>query len=510
MLYNKSKISKAKDKKILKKVKKQWVVVSMATFAVVGGTLYESSQGNVAHADSVATNATPTQSNNSSIVVNQQGTSVNTNTTAQGQNTSNTQQSNQVNNVDESATYQNQIQQGYQDAYQNKGNNSNTMSGQAANYYNAGYAGAQSAMNAYNNSTQNQGAGQQDYNYYGNTVTKQDGFQNDSANANTGTQGSSNTRKTAGDNKSNTQSTNSSNVQAQNNPTDGTPLNYTNANNANQGGADNPKDASTSVSTYESTMLNKINVSTNISVKATSPTQSINIPTANTDVIVNDRNKYTNAIGLRKAFDQGVAYALTQQGMSDAETGKWQGVYSGSNGATQDYYLNSAKNDKTNVYDQAYRGARDAMNAFFTNNSYNGNTSVNQSSTGNSSYDQGFNDVVNQAAQGIVYVQNGSQYSSIMTSNTNPNIVAGSVANGINVVRIANDLDMTGATNGENDGTVNTNFSTFTVDGQHHMVDFHGNNYTINRPGPGSLDVYLQNFQAMYGANYFGAFRAEN
>lgn len=510
MLYNKSKISKAKDKKILKKVKKQWVVVSMATFAVVGGTLYESSQGNVAHADSVATNATPTQSNNSSIVVNQQGTSVNTNTTAQGQNTSNTQQSNQVNNVDESATYQNQIQQGYQDAYQNKGNNSNTMSGQAANYYNAGYAGAQSAMNAYNNSTQNQGAGQQDYNYYGNTVTKQDGFQNDSANANTGTQGSSNKRKTAGENKSNTQSTNSSNVQAQNNPTDGTPLNYTNANNANQGGANNPKDASTSVSTYESTMLNKINASTNISVKATSPTQSINIPTANTDVIVNDRNKYTNAIGLRKAFDQGVAYALTQQGMSDAETGKWQGVYSGSNGATQDYYLNSAKNDKTNVYDQAYRGARDAMNAFFTNNSYNGNTSVNQSSTGNSSYDQGFNDVVNQAAQGIVYVQNGSQYSSIMTSNTNPNIVAGNVANGINVVRIANDLDMTGATNGENDGTVNTNFSTFTVDGQHHMVDFHGNNYTINRPGPGSLDVYLQNFQAMYGANYFGAFRAEN
>ncbi|CAI2563121.1 hypothetical protein AKUA2003_02190 [Apilactobacillus kunkeei] len=498
MQYNKNQFMKSNDKKIMKKVKKQWVVVSIATLAFLGAAAYTATSTPVsAHADTVAA---ASQSSQQTI-----------NTTYSGDISTS-------NNTDDSASYQSQITQGQSDAYNKRGDQSGSLSGEAANYYKAAYDGAQAAMNAYNNNTQGVGAGTQDYNYYGNTVTKQDGFQNDSKNAQTGTQGSNNKRKTAGDNASDkaaSANNTSSTTDTQPNPTDGTPLNSTNTNDTNQGGADNPQDASNSVAKYESTMLNKLNTANNLSVKATSANQSINIPTANTDVIVNEKNKYANTPGLSKAFSSGVTYALTQQGMADAESGKWQGVYAGSNGATQDYYLNSAKNDTTNVYDQAYRGARNAMNAFFSSgNTYNGSASVSASSTGNTAYDAGFNDVVNQASQGIVYVQNGQQYQNIMTGSTASGTVGGNVAkdnngNTFTTVRIANDIDLTGATNGENDGTIYTNQATLTVDGQNHMMDFHGNNYTVNRPGTGSLDVYLQNFQTMYGANFFGTFRAE-
>ncbi|WKN29324.1 hypothetical protein MUB42_02660 [Apilactobacillus kunkeei] len=38
MLYNRNKIAKNNDKKILRKVKKNWIIVSFATFAIVGST----------------------------------------------------------------------------------------------------------------------------------------------------------------------------------------------------------------------------------------------------------------------------------------------------------------------------------------------------------------------------------------------------------------------------------------------------------------------------------------
>ncbi|MCT6859648.1 MAG: KxYKxGKxW signal peptide domain-containing protein, partial [Apilactobacillus sp.] len=38
MQYNKNEIQKTNDKKILRKVKKQWVVVSLSSFALLGAT----------------------------------------------------------------------------------------------------------------------------------------------------------------------------------------------------------------------------------------------------------------------------------------------------------------------------------------------------------------------------------------------------------------------------------------------------------------------------------------
>ncbi|MCK8606454.1 DUF1542 domain-containing protein, partial [Leuconostoc citreum] len=381
-------------------------------------------------------------------------------------------------NVDDSLNYQTQIQQGLQDAYQNRGNNSSLFANdkRAVSYYNAAYNGARSAMSAYDAATRGKGAGTQDYTYYGNTASKI----NDDGATHT-----------------------SSNV------TDGTPQQYGSQDDANQGGADNPTDASNSSSKYENILNGKLNSALNTSVKCNSTSNKISIPTIKTDTIVVSRSSYQNDTNYGKTFDNAVNYVLVQYGKQDAETGRWQGVYNASNPSeTQDWYLTKNPNsDTTNAYDQAYRGARAAMSQYFSkNNNYLGNESVKMSDTGNSYYDQGFNDVVSQASQGIAYVQNGYQYVAVLTGNTNI-ISSGNVASKVNTIRLANDIDLTRASNNELDPNVRANTNTLTIDGQNHLMDFHGINYTVN----GSIsDLYVQNFQTIYGANYFGPFRGGN
>ena len=74
MQYNKNEIQKTNDKKILRKVKKQWVVVSLASFAFLGGTsLALMSHGVSAHADDTTKNNTEVvQPNNNRQSSNQQ------------------------------------------------------------------------------------------------------------------------------------------------------------------------------------------------------------------------------------------------------------------------------------------------------------------------------------------------------------------------------------------------------------------------------------------------------
>ncbi|WP_206672725.1 hypothetical protein, partial [Fructobacillus tropaeoli] len=380
-------------------------------------------------------------------------------------------------NLDDSLNYQSQIQQGLQDAYQNRGNNSSLFANdkRAVEYYNAAYNGAKAAMAAYATATQSKGAGTQDYTYYGNTASKL----NDDGSTHTST-----------------------------NTTDGTPQQYGSTDDVNQGGANNPTDALNSSSKYEATLNGNLNTASNTSVKGNSTSNQISIPTSKTDTIVAARSSYQNDTNLGTAFDNAVNYVLSQYGQQDAETGKWQGVYNASNkSATQDWYLTTNPNsDTTNAYDQAYRGARAAMGQYFDkNNNYLGNGSVKTSSTNNTYYDQGFNDVVSQAAQGIAYVQNGYQFVSVLTGSTNTN-GGGNVASGINTIRLANDTDLSGATNNENNPSVYSNSSTLTIDGQNHLMDYHGINYTIY-----SLkDLYVQNFQTLYGANFYGPYRAGN
>ncbi|KOY79688.1 DUF5776 domain-containing protein [Apilactobacillus kunkeei] len=105
MQYNKNEIQKTNDKKILRKVKKQWVVVSLSSFALLGATsLALMSQGVKASADTTSTNqSTHVQSdisgsNNQSNGVNSdQGNTQNNNQSAN----SNTDNSSLSNNNDD-------------------------------------------------------------------------------------------------------------------------------------------------------------------------------------------------------------------------------------------------------------------------------------------------------------------------------------------------------------------------------------------------------------------------
>ncbi|CAK1246577.1 hypothetical protein [Fructobacillus cardui] len=496
MIYNKKNLRKVEDKKVLRKVKSQWVVVSLASFGLIAGI------GVVQHvsvsADSVQQTTSDNQSGSqtpsgdsasaSSSASASASASASLSTSVSASASTSTSAANAANNSSTSSTtptvpdtpanYQAQISQGEQDAYAGNASAASSLSGRAADYYTAAYNGAKAAMAAYAAATQSKGAGTQDYTYYGNTASKLN------------SDGTTHTTT---------------------NPTDGTPQQYGSADDANQGGANTPAEAYKSSTNYENQLNNKLNVATNTSVKGDT-TKQISIPTSQTQSILDARAAYQQDANLGTSFDNAVAYALSKYGQQDAETGKWQGTYVDSKGATgntKDWYLTTNPNsDTTNPYDQAYRGAVAAMAAYFNNNAYRGNTSVTASSTGNTYYDQGFNDVVSQAAQGIAYVQNGNQFASVLTGSTYTG-GGGTAATNINTIRLANDVDLTGATNGEDDVTAYVKSNTFTIDGQNHIMDYHGLNYTVNNPS-GSLNLYIQNFQTLYGANYFGPFRAES
>ncbi|CAK1253419.1 hypothetical protein [Fructobacillus tropaeoli] len=450
----------------------------MASFGLIAGigAVQQTTSDNQSGSQAPSGDSASTSASLSTSVSASASASASTSTSASNASNGSSTSSTTPTVADTPANYQAQITQGQQDAYAGKASAASSLSGRAADYYTAAYNGAKAAMAAYATATQSKGAGTQDYTYYGNTASKL----NDDGSTHTST-----------------------------NTTDGTPQQAGSTDDVNQGGANNPTDASNSSSKYESTLNGNLNTASNTSVKGNSTSNQISIPTSKTDTIVAARSSYQNDTNLGTTFDNAVNYVLGQYGQQDAETGKWQGVYNASNkSATQDWYLTTNPNsDTTNAYDQAYRGARAAMGQYFDkNNNYLGNGSVKTSSTNNTYYDQGFNDVVSQAAQGIAYVQNGYQYVSVLTGNTNTT-TGGNVASNINTIRLANDIDLTGAGNGENNLNVSSNTATFTVDGQNHLMDAHGNGYIIG----GSLsNLFVQNFQTIYGANYFGPFRGQN
>lgn len=185
----------------MKKVKKQWVVVSVASLSMVGAVAYGT--------QSVKVRADSNTPSSQSLTSTEQAVDANTSDSSSGSSEQNNSQesssnnddvlSNRVgnasssaaayNNTDQSQTYASAINQGASDAYNKKGNNSDNLSGQAQNYYQASYDGATSALNAYNNATNGQGAGTQDYTFYGNTPAKISGYTGNNSNGATGSSG---------------------------------------------------------------------------------------------------------------------------------------------------------------------------------------------------------------------------------------------------------------------------------------------------------------------------------
>ncbi|MCT6848279.1 MAG: hypothetical protein M3Z77_01665, partial [Apilactobacillus kunkeei] len=262
---------------------------------------------------------------------------------------------------------------------------------------------------------------------------------------------------------------------------------------------------------YQDTLLGRLNSVNNHSVQFTNGF-TINVPAANDVLITNDRNKYAQKAGLATAFDQGVNYALTQQGYADAEAGKWTGVRGDGTTTSYDFYDNGSTDLHTskNPYDLAYIGAKDAINAQYDgSNNYlkNNLPKAITSSQYGSAYVTGYNDVVSNINQGVAYVTNSNQFIAVMTNGKASYSSGGSTPGNVTTVKLAADVDFTGAPFvGESNNIYTGNNGPFTVDGQFHMLDMHGVSYKITN----ASQINLQNFQALYGYNFYGPFAPVN
>ncbi|MCX0325415.1 DUF5776 domain-containing protein [Apilactobacillus kunkeei] len=396
------------------------------------------------------------------------------------------------------AKYSAAISAAINDVVMSNGNNMASYSTDQGAYYSAAYAGAQVAINAYSNATQGNGTGTQDYNYYNNTANTSYTSGNGSTaavkpNINTSNwgQGSSATY----------------NASAAASYTGS----YNDSYQANKGGADNPNDAYNSVISYENDLGLKFNNAQNTSVKingqnATSGTANIKVA-SQSDVNTNNSAFYG---ALSDVYKYATSAALAKQGMVDAEKGKWTGVIGdgSAKGKTQDFYLTNNPNvntSSTNPYDQGYLGAKAAIAAQFNGgNSVQSISAIDASSKQDKNYIAAYNDVVSQAAQNVVFVSTGKQFDGIMNNST-------LLSKGF-TIKLVNDIDLHPvSTAQENDVNVNsTDGKTFVIDGQNHIADMSGQQYKFNTNSTSNTQLYVQNFQTLYGTNYFGPFSLSN
>ncbi|KPN80590.1 hypothetical protein RZ56_01250 [Apilactobacillus kunkeei] len=396
------------------------------------------------------------------------------------------------------AKYSAAISAAINDVVMSNGNNMASYSTDQSAYYSAAYAGAQAAINAYSNATQGNGTGTQDYNYYNNT-----------ANTNYTSGNGSTAAVKPNINKSNWGQGSSATYNAS------AAAAYTGSNNdsyqATKGGADNPNDAYNSVISYENDLGLKFNNAKNTSVKINGQNASsgtANIKVASQSDVKADNSAFYGA--LSDVYKYATTAALAKQGMVDAEKGKWTGVIGdgNANGQTQDFYLANNPNvstNSTNPYDQGYLGAKAAMAAQFNGgNSVQSISAIDASSKQDKNYIAAYNDVVNQAAQNVVFVSNGKQFDGIMNNS--------SLLNKGFTIKLINDIDLHSvSTSQENNVGVNAvEGNTYVVDGQNHIADMSGQQYKFSTGTTSNTKLYVQNFQTLYGTNYYGPFSLSN
>ncbi|MBV0915489.1 hypothetical protein KTJ72_06310, partial [Apilactobacillus sp. HBW1] len=395
------------------------------------------------------------------------------------------------------AKYSAAISAAINDVVMSNGNNMASYSTDQGAYYSAAYAGAQAAINAYSNATQGNGTGTQDYNYYNNTANTT----YTSGNGSTSSVAPNINKSTWGQGSS--ASYNASAAAAYTGS-------YNDSYQATKGGADNPNDAYNSVISYENDLGLKFNNAKNTSVKingqnATSGTANIKV--ASQSDVQADNSAFYGA--LSDVYKYATTAALAKQGMVDAEKGKWTGVIGdgSAKGQTQDFYLTNNPNvstSSTNPYDQGYLGAKAAIAAQFDNN--NNIKSLSAISSGfDKNYIAAYNDVVSQSQNNVVFVSNSNQFYNTLNNSSLE-------ANGF-TIKLVNDINMNSISSGAGNRPTfsTTDGKSFTIDGQNHIADLAGYNMQFNTSTTNSsTKLYIQNFQTLYGTNYWGPFSLTN
>ncbi|TPR51071.1 DUF5776 domain-containing protein [Apilactobacillus micheneri] len=347
------------------------------------------------------------------------------------------------NGVNQYNNYRNVMNSGASDAYNGKSDNSSLQTDATnKNYYESAYNGVQNARNDYNNVTQNEGTSNQDYTNYKQWISD---------------------------------------------------------NNKDQ--TDTPENNKNNVSAYSNSLNDKLNSKGNVSVH-TNANGSIQVAKPNDTAITNQQNQYNQQNGYDNnsnyalAYQYGINYFLANQGAADAKSGKWNG----SNGANTMKSFYNPDNKSTNPYDQAYLGAKAAINKQINQTQSGNNTQVNNYSGSNSAlYQSGYNDAAKQTQSGTVYIGNAVQMDNVLKNDMN----------NTNSLKLVNDIAFQNYKQWSLTDVSGINSSSLDIDGQNHILDQTDTNYTFY-PQNSNTKLTIHNFQTIYGANYYGPFSFDN
>ncbi|WP_105957274.1 DUF5776 domain-containing protein [Apilactobacillus quenuiae] len=199
----------------------------------------------------------------------------------------------------------------------------------------------------------------------------------------------------------------------------------------------------------------------------------------------------------------GYNYFLTNQGIKDAESGKWNVVTNDGNDNSYTPNMNG------NAYDQAYLGVQDAMKSQFSGPEFsqkyvklNANNYKQNNSSHIQYYNIGYNDVVNQSINGKAFVNSESEFETALGFTQGYNIGQTNWNNNVKKVVFTQDINFNTPNNhntNQNVDVLNNVNGSITIDGQNHIADFQYTSYGFNGTG---TTVNVQNFHTIYNANY--------
>ncbi|WP_220728572.1 DUF5776 domain-containing protein [Apilactobacillus xinyiensis] len=361
MEYNKKFLRKINDKKVLKKVKKQWVTVSVATLAMLGtSALLMTSTNNVtAKADDTT------------------------------QLTNNNQQPQQ---------------QGASDA-----TNSQNAQSNASDTYKAAYQGASDAKSAYDAYATSNGTSSNYPSYNASSSSVNDGNANQSADK-------TNAAQTPNQSSPSTQSKGITPQTANNNATtttDTQPADTTTNAAQTSDYTAQTSDAQKNAISYESSLSSSFNTSNTSVSFADKSNQNVSVPSADS-IITSHKHNGNSEIDL--AYKYGVNYFLANQGAKDARSGKWNGVsgYDNNNRPIISSYVPSS----SDAYDQGYSGAQAAIDQ-----QWNGDkvvatpiTAATNNSSHSDYYQNGYNSTLDEINNSTAFVDNANKFNNAITA----------------------------------------------------------------------------------------------
>ncbi|TPR37955.1 DUF5776 domain-containing protein [Apilactobacillus micheneri] len=526
MQYNKNKFNKIKDKKVLHKVKRQWVTISLSMLAMLGAAGVAIYDPNYAHADT--TNTTNSKINtvqeehgsneDASSSVHQDQSQSDTNEQKQN----NTSVNNEKNNIQQPKTdvhikdnqktqVQNNNQSSQQAGHTNKFQSVNSRMVTTPQINESEQKGFDSGLNGNNDPTNDNSSYKDGYNLYNKYQQSISDGVNNRNNSQASDANSDQYYNAAKSGYNDAQNQYNTDTENQGTSYDG----YSNY----SGNTDDSSHAWNDTRKYNNDNISKLDSYKNSSINLKDNGQVV----IESNVSKEKLNQYYNPI-LQDVYKYGSNYFFANQATKDAKSGKWQGTnydhgtYNSNTQltSTKDFYDSFINNDSGNYnndpYYQSYEGAKQAiLNQYDFNGNYIG--LKNDINNNNQYYDDSYNNVVQDSQNGIAYANNAKQFNQIITGYNNStgyttsaiNSSASSSGKLVNDIRLVNDINLADVSTGNSGETgtspvLNTNI---TLNGQNHLADFRGFSYSFNNSSSSS-SVSVKNFKTLYGQNYWG------